>query len=290
MSSSTEAETKQEYTYKYNMVDGVVFPPHITQEQFDLSKSFATQPTDVFIATYPKSGTTWTQQICRKLTNCGHSAEDTLTQAIPWLEVDVAVADALPGRRFMKSHTSWEMIRKGEGVKYIYVARNPRDTLVSMFHHSRGFMAFEYDGPFEHFFELFLSGQVESGPWADHVLSYWKESLTNSNVLYLFYEEMLDDPAAAVRSIADFIGVDASEETVKSVVENSSFTAMKSDPRSNYSWADSRRHQDRPGFFRKGKAGDWTNHMSDEMVKRFSELIEEPLRAQGFPLERTMRA
>jgi hypothetical protein len=56
---STGEEEKQstdEYVYKHNMVDGVVFPPHITQAQFDLSKTFVTQPTDVFIATYPKSG------------------------------------------------------------------------------------------------------------------------------------------------------------------------------------------------------------------------------------------
>jgi Sulfotransferase domain len=46
--------------------------------------------------------------------------------------------------------------------------------------------------------------------------------------------------------------------------------------------------KDRPGFFRKGKAGDWTNYMSEEHVKRFEAIIEKPLVAQGFPLQRTL--
>jgi Sulfotransferase domain len=83
-----------------------------------------------------------------------------------------------------------------------------------MFHHSRGFMAFEYDGPFAHFFELFVHGAVESGAWAAHVLSYWKESQHNENLLFLFYEEMLDDPVAAVRRITDFIGVESDDQKV----------------------------------------------------------------------------
>jgi hypothetical protein len=43
-----------------------------------------------------------------------------------------------------------------EPCKYIYVARNPKDCAVSLFHHMRAFKGFEFTGEWDEFFELFM--------------------------------------------------------------------------------------------------------------------------------------
>ena len=89
-----------------------------------------------------------------------------------------AFLQALPSPRFFKSHTSYDMMPGGEPAKspskYIYVARNPKDTAVSMYHHVRNFKSFDFDGPWDGFYEEFMNGRVESGLWFDHVLQWWK--------------------------------------------------------------------------------------------------------------------
>ena len=58
--------------------------------------------------------------------------------------------------------------------KYIYVMRNPKDTAVSLFHHTRAYPSYQYDGDWDDFFERFMSGNVDHGYWFDHVLQWWK--------------------------------------------------------------------------------------------------------------------
>ena len=62
----------------------------IPEDRLQVLANFPLQPDDVFIVTYPKSGTTWTQQIVRLIRNNG--IEDTsginIGIAIPWIEVE----------------------------------------------------------------------------------------------------------------------------------------------------------------------------------------------------------
>ena len=58
--------------------------------------------------------------------------------------------------------------------KYIYVMRNPKDTAVSLYHHTRSILAYEYEGDWDDFFERFMSGNVDFGSWFDHVLQWWE--------------------------------------------------------------------------------------------------------------------
>jgi hypothetical protein len=54
----------------------------------------------------------------------------------------------------------------------------------------------------------------------------WWEHRNDSNVLFLFFEDMKDDLENAVRKVAAFIGIE-DEERIKKAVEMSSFEYMK---------------------------------------------------------------
>ena len=73
-------------TYILNVINGVPFPPFITQERMDALRDFLLRPDDLFIVTYPKSGTTWMQQIVKLIRANGVEHGERVDSAIPWVE------------------------------------------------------------------------------------------------------------------------------------------------------------------------------------------------------------
>ena len=72
--------------------------------------------------------------------------------------------------------------------KFIYVARNPKDVAVSLYHHSRLLTHCEFDGDWDCFFEIFMEGKNEMGSWFDHVPDWWKHrGILKGTVQYTQY-------------------------------------------------------------------------------------------------------
>lgn len=248
------------------------FPP----EGFASGLSYEAQPGDIFIATYPKCGTTWTQHIVWLIQHNGDPlpAGKSMTVEIPHLEeVGKEVVASLPAPRAIKTHLPFQMTPYHQSAKYIYVARNPFDCAVSMYHHTRGFVK-HYDfaeGTFDEFFECFIAGEVDFGDYCDNLMS-WYEHKEDNNVLFLTYENMKVDKRKAVLEIANFLGTEYSsnlkdEEILNKVLEHSSFEDMSN----NQSRWSSQRSENMPPFIRKGEVGDWTNHFSKEQERRLAE-------------------
>lgn len=193
------------------------------------SKSlFQSLPTDVFIATYRKAGTTWLQQIVHGLRTRGDMSFEDIGQAIPWLETadlfEVDLSAAQPGYpRAFKSHLNWENIPKPG--KYIVCIRDPKDVLVSGYHFMEGFF-FEPGSisPETWTREQFIPQRRIGGYWG-HLRSWW-EHRHDQNVLMLCYEDMKVDLPAAVQSVAQFIGIELDDELLGIVVTQSSFGYM----------------------------------------------------------------
>jgi hypothetical protein len=261
---------------RYTIHDGFRMPMGFPVEGFDSGQRYRAAPGDVFVASYPKCGTTWTQYIVYLLENGGRplAAAQKLDTVFPHLEeVGEHVVRALPEPRLIKTHLPYERTPWSARAKYVYVARNPFDCAVSFYHHTRGFVR-HYDfaeGTWDTFFECFVRGEVDFGDYFDHLRSWWPRR-TQSNVLFLTYERMLAAPAQAVRSIADFLGGAPAElarapEGVDAVVRASGFKAMRKD---QDRWS-SQRPADMPGFVRKGVVGDWRNHFSPAQTRRLAE-------------------
>ena len=74
-------------TYKFSNIDGDFYLPAITKEKIDdLKVAYKGRKDDVTVVTYPKSGTTWMQQILKLMQRNG--VDDTSVPTIfPWLEM-----------------------------------------------------------------------------------------------------------------------------------------------------------------------------------------------------------
>ena len=183
--------------------------------------------------------------------------------------------DEAKSPRYFKTHTSYRNVKHdvSKSVKYIYIARNPKDTCVSLYYHCKGIKGFQYDGEFKDFGELFLKGQVESSDWWLHVREYYVND-RNMNVLFMKYEDLKKNPDIGVKQINDFCSLPKlSEFQTEEVVKATTFQSMKS----NSSWTESneRRKEGATVFLRKGEIGDWKNHFSSELSKRFDDKTRE---------------
>jgi hypothetical protein len=245
-------------------------------EGFVSGQRYRAMPGDVFVSTYPKCGTTWTQYIVYLLLNHGQpfAAGQSINDVFPHLEeVGEAAVRALPEPRLIKTHLPYSRTPWHARAKYLYVARNPFDCAVSFYHHTRGFVR-HYDfaeGTWDMFFECFIRGEVDFGDYFDNLLSWWPHR-RESNMLFLTYEDMLADSSAAVRAIAEFLGgaaLDLVREPggIERVVGHSSFNNMRLNQKR---WA-SQRPANMPEFVRKGVVGDWANYFNAEQARRLAE-------------------
>ncbi len=184
-------------------------------------------PDDVFLATYPRSGTTWLQMMLYQLITDGEMRFSHISERIPWLErIPFSGLDVrcLPSPRVFKTHLPYSAVPKGQA-RYIYFCRDGRDVVVSYYHFYRSHLR-ETSTEFPEFFERFMQGKVQYGTWFDHVAGWW-ERRDDSNVLFLWYEDAKADLAGTLRIIADFCGIDISEADLARPLERCSFEFMK---------------------------------------------------------------
>ncbi len=242
----------------------------VDTERFEfVHKDWVPRADDVFIASFPKSGTTWTQQIVRLVYSRGliHDSDPPLHAIIPWLDdsedlPDLSVVDSMTSPRVFKSHNPYHLLPRKltESNRLIYVTRNAKDTAVSMYFHTFGFKMYEYDEPIAHFIGEFMAGRVEYGPYWTHLKS-WHTRRKQRNILVLHYEEMQVDLAATVARVAHFLDQPLTHEEIKRIAQLSTFASMKKDPRTSMQlWDEEQRKPGMP-FMRKGKAtGQTTSH------------------------------
>lgn len=267
---------------------------------------FEAQDSDVIIATVPKSGTTWLKALVYAIVSRSrfgiNSIDHPLLRAnphdlVPFLEYKVYANNQIPNLsnlaspRFFASHVPYKslpktIIEEKSNCKIVYICRNPFDTFVSVWHFMKKIRPTNL-GPFslEEAFDKYCKGQVGYGPYWDHMLQYWEESLKSpQKVMFLKYEDLKGDIALQLRRLAEFLGYPFSpQEESNGVVEDianlCSLQTMR-DLEVNKS-GKSILYFDNKSLFRKGEVGDWVNLLSKEMVETLSTIMEEKLAGSG---------
>lgn len=201
----------------------------ITEKSKASGKAYQPEASDIFIATYPKCGTTWIQQLVHCLRTRGDMAFEEITEVVPWLElsydlgVDIYAQQKTRPHAF-KSHLSWSQIPKGG--RYIHVTRNPQDVLISFYRFFEGWF-FEHGSiDLETFAEELFLGGTNSGKYWHHVVDWWPQRHRH-DVLLLTYEDMIEDPEGSITQVANFMDIDLDPELFEIALEKSSAAYMR---------------------------------------------------------------
>ncbi|XP_040271534.1 sulfotransferase 2B1-like [Bufo bufo] len=274
-----------EVTRQYITFEGIRVPYGVhTEESLTYAwKEFETRDDDVFNVTYPKSGTTWVQEIFSLIYSNGDPTPVKTSLSwdrVPWLEQHSGrkQLENRPSPRLITTHLPFHLFPQSffkTKAKVVYTIRDPRDICVSLFYFSKIAQFMEYKDDFQDFVSLFLSKDIIFGGWFKHVKG-WLTIKDNPNLLILSYEDLIKDLKGNVIKISKFLGKELDDAAIDSVVEHSSFQAMKANPMSNYCHVPNDIFDKNIGaFHRKGIAGDHKNHFTPGQKEEFEKIYNE---------------
>ncbi|XP_054711563.1 sulfotransferase 1B1-like [Uloborus diversus] len=267
------------------LLQGYLVPPSVLEGLEDMP----IREDDVFVITYPKSGTTWTEEILSLIYKGGDVRKverQLLIYRVLHLEVGrpfghLRFLRKLHSPRLMATHLPLPLLPKElrqAKCKIIYVMRNPKDTAVSYYHHHKmsTFLGNITDS-WDKFLAHFMAGHVVYGSWFDHVFPYWEFCKQHPDkVFFLSYEEMKLDLRGMVTRLCEFLEKPLNEEAIDTIVDHCTFESMKTNKMVNREVLPITDLFDmsKSKFMRKGIIGDWKNYFTPEQSKAFDELCE----------------
>jgi hypothetical protein len=265
-------------------------PVFMTQTVIDsILAHFVVRDYDLFIVTYPRSGTTWMQQIVHLLANNGVQGNDHLEVHIPYLEraaafKGISSLEQKEGRRYFKTHLpfTFGLHTRNLRTKFIYVARNPKDCALSLYYFMSNNYRIAYKGSWEEFLHLFIAGDLIYGKWSEHVMGWWHASREFDNILFLTYESIHRNLKGIISHVARFMETSVTPEVIDQIVRKTSFSEMVSNPKTNLSWAAWRKDASTQPL-RKGCVGEWQPHFNPEQSSLFDAMCREMAAMNGPP-------
>ena len=247
----------------------------------------------LWLAAYPKTGSTWIRAIFRQLLAPSARSKD----AIPSLDREYPeTAPIYPvmgtDARILRTHCHpdhplFDQLTADraddEIIGVLTIQRHPLDVLLSQLNYSfilerersfkdgtlKSVQDIVADGEIDHYIDAFIKADgcpehVKRCGSYPEFYSKWQAFAPNAPHLHLIYEEMVREPATGVASILKFLGrdvTDASELAAK--VENRTRLNGK--------------------FFWRKKAYNFREILPEASIRRFEEGYSKTLRALGYP-------
>ncbi|XP_077987963.1 sulfotransferase 6B1-like [Glandiceps talaboti] len=282
---------------KEPVIDGMKFPKIVFEETIRRIKTMEVRDNDIWLMSYPKTGTHWMKGILYQLFNYdtpegrGEKEGPHLEDYVKFAEfpefatgkpmLDKIITMPSEERRFIATHlqpchTPNQFFEKKP--KAIHIMRNPKDTAVSLWHFTRDNPGMDPIESWEAHLEGFLQGNVAYGSHADYVTSWW--NLRNEiDMLYVTFEDMKKDLKGSVMKIAKFLEVDLTEESAAIIAERCTFSSMKA---KTTTW----KHGGKiPTMFRKGVAGGWKTSFTVAQSEQFDAFFDEKFKDLDFKFQ-----
>lgn len=236
----------------------------ITTRMRKLMSDFGQKETDIYVAAYPRSGTTLMQMILYQMTTDGDMGFDHLYDVSPWCRFSAFFKRPMPSvgeRRIIKTHDRYEMFEQFNSVKFIFLTRDCLDVIPSIYQQTQ-----DYIDPAVMFDQL-SSRNMKN--WFDYNTE-WIENKNGLNILYLNYEDVVGTKREVISEISKFLEITIDELSLERVLERTSLEFMK-------------KHESKFGeqpehwkvynnFIRNGSIGKGKFHFTDNQLKEYREL------------------
>jgi len=248
---------------------------------------FAFRDDDIVIATYAKSGTTWMQQIVSQLIFDGAEGLEVAHMS-PWLDlrvppkaVKLPEVDAQTHRRFIKTHLPVDALVFSPKAKYLYIARDGRDVVWSMYNHHANANALWYQAlnetpglvgppigqPPDSVLQYFDDWLADDGhpfwPFWENIRTWW-EIRDLPNVLLVHFADLKADMPGQIRRIADFLDIPVNEATWPAILRHCSFDYMKANATASVPLGGAFWDGGAQTFVHKGTNGRWRDMLSPQ--------------------------
>jgi hypothetical protein len=126
--------------------------------------------------------------------------------------------------------------------------------------------------------------------WSGHVRSWTEQRDVPVHVIR--YEDLHADAAAVLREALDFLGAlfdceEEAQEVINRAVHHSDFARLQQQERER-GFREQRNGAEPTSeqFFRRGRVGDWRNHLTARQVQRIEDAHGETMKRFGYVLER----
>ena len=255
---------------------------------------------DIIISTYAKSGTTWMQQIVAQLLFNGQEGLETAEMS-PWLdlrvppkEVKLPIVEAQSHRRFLKTHLPLDALVFSEKAKYIYIGRDGRDVVWSLYNHHLNANEAWYEalndtpgrvGPpiepppssiVQYYNDWLENDGFPFWPFWENVRSWWAIR-DLPNVHFIHFTNLKEDMPGEIRQIAEFIESPIDESNWEKILRHCSFDYMKAHATKSVPLGGAFWDGGAETFIHKGTNGRWRDILSTEDIARYEQRAESEL-------------
>jgi aryl sulfotransferase len=276
-------------------------------------QAIKTRPGDIVISTSYKAGTTWMQGIVGNLIFHETGMPASRGELSPWPdmrlvpeEMVLKVLEEQTHRRFIKTHLPLDGMPFYDHVKYVVVARDPRDVFMSLLNHWGNYTDEVLDNlnnnptrvgaPFPRMpddLHAVWKDWIGKGwfEWEDDGYPYWShlhhcktwwEFKDLPNIELFHYSDMLDNLEREMRRVATFLDIDIPESSWPGLVEKCTFTSMRET-------AIAEEDPERPSifkggartFFNKGTNGRWKGFLTNQELEMYRSAMQRTLPADG---------
>lgn len=261
---------------------------------------FEFRDNDIFIATYAKSGTTWLQQIISQLIFNGEEGLE-VAEMSPWVdlrvppkEVKLPMMEQQTHRRFLKTHLPIDALVFSPESKYIYIGRDGRDVVWSLYNHHVNANHIWYEAlndtpgrvgppigkPPESIIEYYHDWLNKDGhpfwPFWENVKSWW-EIRNLPNVFMLHFANLKSDMPSEIKKIAEFLEIEIDPNKWNDILDHCSFEYMKEHATKSVPLGGAFWDGGSKTFIYKGVNGRWKEVLSQEDSRKYEEMAIEKL-------------
>ncbi|XP_078737953.1 sulfotransferase 4A1-like isoform X3 [Lampetra fluviatilis] len=217
------------FQWQYFQHGSVRLPP-FCRGRLEAIASFPVRPDDVWIASYPKSGTSVLQEMVFLISQGVDPAEVgimNIAEQMPVLEhpqpgLDILMQLTTP--RIIKTHLPYGLLPRDlwdSKAKVVYMARNPKDLAVSYYQFLRSLRTPGFRGSFPEFCRRFLENRLAYGSWFDHVQEFWNHR-NDEQILFLKYEDLHQNLPKVSEQLQAFLSIKQETAHAQDVVQHCS--------------------------------------------------------------------